>query len=87
MGFVNFEWDSVKEVVSLDSDKEIIVKSIYSNKDSISSGINNFDLNHKLTKSNLKGDTKVIENQIQKLNSIKYTKSKNNQHRELSNHF
>jgi len=57
----------MKEVVSLDSDKEIMVKSIYSNKDSISSGINNFDLNYKLTESYFEGDIKTIENQIQKV--------------------
>jgi len=70
--FLNFEWDSMKEIVSLDSDKEIVVRLMYSNKDSISSGINNFDLNYKLTESNFEEDISTIENQIQKLNSIKF---------------
>ena len=70
--FVKFEWDSMKEVVSLDSDKEIVVRLLYSNKDSISSGINNFDLNYKLTESNFEEDIRTIENQIQKLASIKF---------------
>lgn len=70
--FLNFEWDSMKEIVSLDSDKEIVVRLMYSNKDSISSGINNFDLNYKLTESNFEEDIRTIENQIQKLNSIKF---------------
>ena len=30
--FVNFEWDSMKEVVSLDSDKEIVVRLIFQTK-------------------------------------------------------
>ena len=58
--------------VSLDSDKEIVVRLMYSNKDSISSGINNFDLNYNLTESNFEEDIRTIENQIQKLNSIKF---------------
>ena len=70
--FLNFEWDSMKEIVSLDSDKEIVVRLMYSNKDSISSGINNFDLNYNLTESNFEEDIRTIENQIQKLNSIKF---------------
>ena len=70
--FLNFEWDSMKEIVSLDSDKEIVVRLMYSNKDSISSGINNFDLNYNLTESNFEENIRTIENQIQKLNSIKF---------------
>ncbi|MCH1517001.1 MAG: hypothetical protein L7T62_00120, partial [Flavobacteriaceae bacterium] len=70
--FVKFEWDSMKEIVSLDSDKEIVVRLLYSNKDTISSGINNFDLNYKLTESNFEEDIRIIENQIQKLASIKF---------------
>tara|TARA_A100001015_G_scaffold149251_1_gene165490 strand:+ start:1066 stop:1257 length:192 start_codon:yes stop_codon:yes gene_type:complete len=62
----------MKEIVSLDSDKEIVVRLMYSNKDSISSGINNFDLNYNLTESNFEEDIRTIENQIQKLNSIKF---------------
>lgn len=63
--FVNFEWDSMKEVVSLDSDKEIVVRLIYSNKDSISIGINNFDLKHKLTEINFEKDVKGIKRSLQ----------------------
>lgn len=63
--FVNFEWDSMKEVVSLDSDKEIVVRLIYSNKDSISTGINNFDLKHKLTEINFEKDVKGIKRSLQ----------------------
>ena len=63
--FINFEWDSMKEVVSLDSDKEIVVRLIYSNKDSISTGINNFDLKHKLTEINFEKDVKGIKRSLQ----------------------
>lgn len=63
--FVNFEWDSMKEVVSLDSDKEIVIRLIYSNKDSISTGINNFDLKHKLTEINFEKDVKGIKRSLQ----------------------
>lgn len=63
--FVYFEWDSMKEVVSLDSDKEIVVRLIYSNKDSISTGINNFDLKHKLTEINFEKDVKGIKRSLQ----------------------
>lgn len=63
--FINFEWDSMKEVVSLDSDKEIVVRLIYSNKDSISTGINNFDLKHKLTEINFEKDVKGIKHSLQ----------------------
>ena len=70
--FLTFEWESMKEVVNLDTDKEILVKLIYSNKDSISSGINNFNLNYKLTISNFEEDIKTIENHLQNLNSISF---------------
>ena len=70
--FLTFEWESMKEVVNLDTDKEILVKLIYSNKDSISSGINNFNLNYKLTISNFEEDIKTIENHLQNLNSIRF---------------
>lgn len=63
--FIKFEWDSMKEVVSLDSDKEIVVRLIYSNKDSISTGINNFDLKHKLTEINFEKDVKGIKRSLQ----------------------
>ena len=70
--FLTFEWESMKEVVNLDTDKEILVKLIYSNKNSISSGINNFVLNYKLTISNFEEDIKTIENHLQNLNSIRF---------------
>ena len=59
--FIQFEWESMKEVVSLDTDKEIVVRLIYSNKDSISSGINDFDLKFKLTENSFNEDVTVIE--------------------------
>ena len=65
--FVNFEWDSMKEVVSLDSDKEILVRLIYSNKDSISSGIHDFDFKFKLTESSFEKDVIRIQSSLQKL--------------------
>tara|TARA_Y100000385_G_C12931221_1_gene566848 strand:- start:89 stop:655 length:567 start_codon:yes stop_codon:yes gene_type:complete len=70
--FIKFEWDSMKEVVSLDTDKEIVVRLIYSNKDSISSGINDFDLKFKLTESSFKTDVTVIEHSLQKLTTLKF---------------
>ncbi len=70
--FIKFEWDSMKEVVILDTDKEIVVRLIYSNKDSISSGINDFDLKFKLTQSNFKKDVTVIEHSLQKLTSLEF---------------
>jgi len=69
--FVNFEWDSMKEVVSLDSDKEIVVRLIYSNKDSNLSGIYSFDFKYKLTESSFEKDVKGIERSLQKLTTIK----------------
>ena len=65
--FVNFEWDSMKEVVSLDSDKEILVRLIYSNKDSISSVIHDFDFKFKLTESSFEKDVIRIQSSLQKL--------------------
>ena len=70
--FIQFEWDSMKELVSLDTDKEIVVRLIYSNKDSISSGINGFDLKFKLTESSFEKDVTVIEHSLQKLTTIEF---------------
>ena len=70
--FIQFEWDSLKEVVSLDTDKEIIVRLIYSNRDSIISGINDFDLMFKLTESSFKKDVTVIEHSLQKLTKLEF---------------
>ena len=70
--FVQFEWGSMKEVVSLDSDKEIVVRLMYSNKDSILSGIKNFDLKFKLTEGNFEKDVTVIEHSLQKLTSVEF---------------
>ena len=70
--FIKFEWDSMKEVVSLDTDKEIVVRLIYSNKDSISSGINDFDLKFKLTERSFKTDVTVIEHSLQKLTTLEF---------------
>lgn len=68
--FIQFEWEGMKEVVSLDTDKEIVVRLIYSNKDSISSGINDFDLKFKLTENSFNEDVTVIEHSLQKLTAI-----------------
>jgi transcriptional regulator with XRE-family HTH domain len=70
--FLTFEWESMKEVVSLDTDKEIVVRLIYSNKDSISSGINDFDLKFKLTERSFKTDVTVIEHSLQKLTTLEF---------------
>jgi hypothetical protein len=70
--FVQFEWDSMKEVVSLDTDKEIVVRLMYSNKDSFISGINNFDLKFKLTESSFEKDVTVIEHSLQKLTTVEF---------------
>ena len=70
--FIKFEWDNMKEVVSLDTDKEIVVRLIYSNKDSISSGINDFDLKFKLTESSFKSDVTFIKHSLQKLTSLEF---------------
>jgi len=69
--FLTFEWDSMKEVVSLDTDKEIVVRLIYSNKDSILSGIKSFDFKYTLTESSFEKDVKGIELSLQKLTKMK----------------
>ena len=68
--FVQFDWEDIKEIVSMDSDKEIVVRLIYSNKDAISSKIKNFDLKFKLTESSFKKDVAVIEHSLQKLTTV-----------------
>lgn len=70
--FIQFEWDSMKELVSLDTDKEIVVRLIYSNKDSISSGIHDFDLKFKLTENSFNKDVTVIEHSLQKLTTLEF---------------
>lgn len=70
--FIKFEWDSMKEVVSLDTDKEIVVRLIYSNKDSILSGIKSFDFKYTLTESSFEKDVKGIELSLQKLTSLEF---------------
>ena len=73
--FVQFEWEGFKEIVSLDSDKEIVVRLIYSNKDSISSvRLDNFDLKYLLTESSFEEDIRRIDNQLQKLTSMNLNK-------------
>ena len=69
--FLTFEWESMKEVVSLDTDKEIVVRLIYSNKDSILSGIKSFDFKYTLTESSFEKDVKGIELSLQKLTKMK----------------
>ena len=69
--FLTFEWESMKEVVSLDTDKEIVVRLIYSDKDSILSGIKSFDFKYTLTESSFEKDVKGIELSLQKLTKMK----------------
>ena len=69
--FLTFEWESMKEVVSLDTDKEIVVRLVYSNKDSILSGIKSFDFKYTLTESSFEKDVKGIELSLQKLTKMK----------------
>lgn len=70
--FVQFEWGDMKEIVRLDTDKEIVVRLMYSNQDSVSSGINDFDLKFKLTESSFEKDIKVIEHSLQKITAIEF---------------
>ena len=69
--FLTFEWESMKEVVSLDTDKEIVLRLIYSDKDSILSGIKSFDFKYTLTESSFEKDVKGIELSLQKLTKMK----------------
>ena len=69
--FLTFEWESMKEVVSLDTDKEIVVRLIYSDKDSILSGIKSFDFKYTLTESSFEKDVEGIELSLQKLTKMK----------------
>ncbi|TVZ56299.1 DNA-binding XRE family transcriptional regulator [Lutibacter sp. Hel_I_33_5] len=71
--FVPFQWDGYKEIVSLDSDKEIVIRLIYSNKDSASSKrLKKFDIKYTLTENSFGEDIRTIDNQLQKLTSIKF---------------
>ena len=69
--FLTFEWENIKKVVSLDTDKEIVVRLIYSDKDSILSGIKRFDFKYTLTESSFEKDVKGIELSLQKLTTMK----------------
>ena len=69
--FLTFEWESMKEIVSLDTDKEIVVRLIYSDKDSILSGIKSFDFKYTLSESSFEKDVKGIELSLQKLTTLK----------------
>ena len=69
--FLTFEWESMKEVVSLDTDKEIVLRLTYSDKDSILSGIKSFDFKYTLTESSFEKDVKGIELSLQKLTKMK----------------
>ena len=69
--FLTFEWESMKEVVSLDTDKEIVLRLIYSDKDSILSGIKSFDFKYTLTESSFEKDVKGIELSLQKITKMK----------------
>jgi transcriptional regulator with XRE-family HTH domain len=70
--FVQFEWGGLREVVRLDADKEIVVRLIYSNKDSNLSGINNFDLKFTLSESNFEKDVAAIEHSLKNLTNLKF---------------
>lgn len=70
--FVQFDWNSMKEVVRLDADKEIVVRLIYSNESSNFSGINNFDLKFTLSESNFEKDVAAIEHSLKNLTNIKF---------------
>ena len=78
--FLTFEWESMKEVVSLDTDKEIVVRLIYSDKDSILpriessdfTRIESFDFKYKLTERDFEKDVKRIERSLQKLTTLKF---------------
>ena len=69
---IHFEWNDMKEIVSLDSEKEIVVRLMYSNKDSILSGINNFDLKFKLTENSFEKDVTVIQHSLKKLTTLEF---------------
>lgn len=68
--FIQFEWESMKEVVSMDTDKEVVVRLVYQNKDSVSSGINNFDLKFTLSERSFEKDVSAIEHSLQKLTAV-----------------
>tara|TARA_R110002072_G_scaffold56154_2_gene145690 strand:- start:36 stop:644 length:609 start_codon:yes stop_codon:yes gene_type:complete len=77
--FLTFEWESMKEVVSLDTDKEMVVRLIYSNKDSILpriessdfTRIESFDFKYNLTERDFEKDVKRIERSLKKLTTLK----------------
>ena len=70
--FVQFDWNSMKEVVRLDADKEIVVRLIYSNENSNFSGVNNFDLKFTLSESNFEKDVAAIEYSLKNLTNLKF---------------
>lgn len=77
--FLTFEWESMKEVVSLDTDKEMVVRLIYSNNDSILpkiessdfTRIESFDFKYNLTERDFEKDVKRIERSLKKINTLK----------------
>ena len=70
--FVQFDWNSMKEFVRLDADKEIVVRLIYSNENSNFSGVNNFDLKFTLSESNFEKDVAAIEYSLKSFTNLKF---------------
>lgn len=71
--FDQFDWQSLKNVVRLDTYKEIWVKLIYTKKDTTSlEKIDQFNLQYKLTESNFEEDLKTLKLQFEKLISFEY---------------
>ena len=65
------DWDGMKEVLEMNSDKELNLVLIYTNTDNKSKvRINNLELNFKLTPTNFEIDKERIKIQIDKLISL-----------------
>jgi hypothetical protein len=65
------DWDGMKEVLEMNSDKELNLVLIYTNSDNKSQvRINNLELNFKLTPTNFEIDKERIKIQIDKLISL-----------------
>jgi hypothetical protein len=65
------DWDGMKEVLEMNSDKELNLVLIYTNSDNKSKvRINNLELNFKLTPTNFEIDKERIKIQIDKLISL-----------------
>ena len=65
------DWDGMKEVLEMNSDKELNLVLIYTNSDNKSKvRINNLELNFKLTPTNFEIDKERIKIQIDKFISL-----------------